>query len=76
MWVRAILAQASVTMAHDRHREAETMGARILQLDTLGMGDVGRVGGKNASLGEMIRGLAAAHVRVLPSGFPALTPRM
>lgn len=44
------------------------MDARILQLDTLGMGDVGKVGGKNASLGEMIRGLAAAHVRV-PDGF-------
>ena len=44
------------------------MGTRVLGLATLGMGDVGRVGGKNASLGEMIRGLAAAHVRV-PDGF-------
>ncbi len=44
------------------------MDARVLALDTLGMGDVARVGGKNASLGEMIRGLAAAHVRV-PDGF-------
>ncbi|MEQ1662642.1 MAG: phosphoenolpyruvate synthase [Thiobacillus sp.] len=40
----------------------------IVPLDTLGMADVPRVGGKNASLGEMIRHLAAAGVRV-PGGF-------
>jgi pyruvate,water dikinase len=34
----------------------------------LGMGDVSRVGGKNASLGEMIAGLAEAGVKV-PGGF-------
>ena len=42
------------------------MGTRVIALGTLGMGDVAMVGGKNASLGEMIRGLAAeigrAHV--------------
>ena len=55
-------------MGHERYAEAMVMDARVLALDTLGMGDVARVGGKNASLGEMIRGLAAAHVRV-PDGF-------
>ena len=40
----------------------------IVSLDTLRMTDVARVGGKNASLGEMIGGLSAAGVRV-PGGF-------
>ena len=42
--------------------------ARIVSLETLRMTDVARVGGKNASLGEMIGGLSAAGVRV-PAGF-------
>ena len=41
---------------------------RIVSLDTLRMTDVARVGGKNASLGEMIGRLSAAGVRV-PGGF-------
>ena len=41
---------------------------RTLSLDTLRMTDVSRVGGKNASLGEMIGELSAAGVRV-PGGF-------
>jgi pyruvate,water dikinase len=40
----------------------------IAGFETLRMGDVGRVGGKNASLGEMILQLAALGVRV-PGGF-------
>ncbi len=40
----------------------------VLWLDTLGMHDVARVGGKNASLGEMIGRLAKAGVQV-PGGF-------
>src|SRR5688572_14225421 len=36
--------------------------------DDLGRGDVARVGGKNAALGEMIRSLAAEGVSV-PPGF-------
>jgi pyruvate,water dikinase len=40
----------------------------ILSLDSIGMDDVARVGGKNASLGEMIRHLAASGVNV-PGGF-------
>ncbi|MCB1746784.1 MAG: phosphoenolpyruvate synthase, partial [Gammaproteobacteria bacterium] len=44
------------------------MNEYIVSLRDVGMGDVERVGGKNASLGEMIRHLDAAHVRV-PGGF-------
>ncbi|HSH57723.1 MAG TPA: PEP/pyruvate-binding domain-containing protein, partial [Halomonas sp.] len=40
----------------------------ILWFDELGMDDVERVGGKNASLGEMISNLAGAGVTV-PGGF-------
>jgi len=40
----------------------------VLKLAECGMHDVARVGGKNASLGEMLRGLAAAGVTV-PPGF-------
>jgi pyruvate,water dikinase len=40
----------------------------IVPLDALSMADVPRVGGKNASLGEMIRNLAGAGVKV-PGGF-------
>jgi pyruvate,water dikinase len=40
----------------------------VISLDRLGMGDVERVGGKNASLGEMISHLAKLGVRV-PGGF-------
>ena len=40
----------------------------IVSLDTVTMADVPRVGGKNASLGEMIRHLARAGVNV-PGGF-------
>ena len=41
---------------------------RVLGFEELGSGDVARVGGKNASLGEMIRTLAAEGIRV-PAGF-------
>jgi len=40
----------------------------LIWFDQLGMQDVPRVGGKNASLGEMIRALSAKGVRV-PGGF-------
>ena len=45
-----------------------TVDERVIWFESLGMDDVARVGGKNASLGEMIRGLTAAGVRV-PDGF-------
>src|SRR5262245_11213621 len=41
---------------------------RVAWLKDLRMADLERVGGKNASLGEMIGGLAAAGIRV-PGGF-------
>lgn len=44
------------------------MSDYILWLDNLGMGDLDRVGGKNASLGEMISHLSGAGVCV-PGGF-------
>ena len=40
----------------------------IVSLDQIGMGDIDQVGGKNASLGEMIQNLAGAGVAV-PGGF-------
>jgi pyruvate,water dikinase len=40
----------------------------VIPLDELRMGDVDKVGGKNASLGEMLSQLEAAHIRV-PAGF-------
>src|SRR5687768_3212021 len=40
----------------------------VIGFDSLRMADVGRVGGKNASLGEMISQLSQADVRV-PGGF-------
>lgn len=40
----------------------------VKRLDEVGIGDIGIVGGKNASLGEMIRALAGKGVHV-PSGF-------
>jgi len=44
------------------------MSEYIVSLNEVGMRDVDKVGGKNASLGEMIRHLDAAGVRV-PGGF-------
>ena len=40
----------------------------VLQFEQLRMSDVEQVGGKNASLGEMISQLAGAGIRV-PGGF-------
>ena len=45
-----------------------TTANNIISLAELRMSDVARVGGKNASLGELIGGLSAAGVRV-PDGF-------
>ena len=42
--------------------------ARVIPFEQLRMGDVDQVGGKNASLGEMISQLAGAGIRV-PGGF-------
>ena len=54
-------------------RENQTrMNDYIVSLHEVGMADVDRVGGKNASLGEMIRHLDSAGVRV-PRGFATTT---
>jgi pyruvate,water dikinase len=45
---------------------------RVVWLDSIGRDDVALVGGKNASLGEMIAGLAAQGIRV-PDGFATTT---
>jgi pyruvate,water dikinase len=45
-----------------------TDGIEVVWLEDVGRGDVGRVGGKNASLGEMIRSMTAEGIRV-PPGF-------
>ena len=42
--------------------------AHILWMDTIGMDDVAQVGGKNASLGELIHAVTPKGVRV-PKGF-------
>ncbi|MGD8886564.1 MAG: PEP/pyruvate-binding domain-containing protein, partial [Gammaproteobacteria bacterium] len=44
------------------------MSEYVLDFSTLGMGDVSKVGGKNASLGEMIKNLSQSGVNV-PGGF-------
>ena len=44
------------------------MQDNVLWYEVLGMGDVDRVGGKNASLGEMISNLSNLGVQV-PGGF-------
>ncbi|MFF1255096.1 phosphoenolpyruvate synthase [Pseudarthrobacter sp. NPDC058329] len=44
------------------------MSENILWFSEIGLKDLGRVGGKNASLGEMVQNLASAGVKV-PDGF-------
>src|SRR4051795_5273094 len=44
------------------------MSANVLWFSELGLDDLDQVGGKNSSLGEMVRNLSKAGVRV-PSGF-------
>jgi pyruvate,water dikinase len=50
------------------HRVGTTLSDYVIWFDQLGMNDVERVGGKNASLGEMISNLANVGVSV-PGGF-------
>lgn len=44
------------------------MNNHVIWFDQLGMADVDKVGGKNASLGEMISNLSSSGVNV-PNGF-------
>ncbi|NAZ36595.1 phosphoenolpyruvate synthase [Rubellimicrobium sp. CFH 75288] len=50
------------------HQPSPADSADILWFETLTIRDVPRVGGKNASLGEMVRALSGAGIRV-PPGF-------
>ena len=52
----------------NQQQKNDVLGAYVLPFEQLRMTDVESVGGKNASLGEMISQLAAAGVRV-PTGF-------
>src|SRR5207247_9120040 len=62
-------------MSHDRPRDpsgardgGNSAGQYVARLRDLTSGDVARVGGKNASLGELIRALRPAGINV-PPGF-------
>ncbi len=57
-----------VEQANAMSDKGSNMNEYVVGFESLGMGDVMRVGGKNASLGEMISNLAAAGVSV-PGGF-------
>jgi pyruvate, water dikinase len=50
-----------------------TMGRYVIPFDQLGRGDVELVGGKNSSLGEMLRSLSSLGVTV-PDGFATTAP--
>jgi hypothetical protein len=56
------------TFTMNAQLQAHTGQELVLKLDDVRMGDIDQVGGKNASLGEMISQLAGSGVRV-PGGF-------
>lgn len=56
------------TTDQEQHSQFSKEQALVLQLDDVGISDVSIVGGKNASLGEMIQQLSAKGVNV-PTGF-------
>ena len=69
--MRNICAGRKVPGANEKREKEMAMAdtkAWILKFTEIGIADIPRVGGKNASLGEMIRNLAGAGVRV-PGGF-------
>ncbi|UFP94790.1 phosphoenolpyruvate synthase [Gloeobacter morelensis] len=53
---------------HDSQRRLPRDRALVLRLGEVGLADIDKVGGKNASLGEMLRQLSAEGIRV-PEGF-------
>src|SRR4028118_1215336 len=57
-----------VTAAKEKSSQFSKERSLILWFDEVGIADIPLVGGKNASLGEMIQQLTAQGVRV-PSGF-------
>jgi pyruvate, water dikinase len=56
------------TVLHQNRNGDARAQALVLALDEVDMGDIAQVGGKNASLGEMIQHLASQGVKV-PTGF-------
>ena len=58
----------SIPPAPVRNTASHKPGALVLPLQAVGIGDIAAVGGKNASLGELIQQLAQDGVRV-PGGF-------
>jgi len=64
----AELAQLYELKLHEETNVQNNIHDYVLWYDQLGMSDVGQVGGKNASLGEMISHLAGVGVEV-PNGF-------
>jgi pyruvate, water dikinase len=61
-------ARREIIMGTDSSPRGEPQRSTIAWFDTIGIDDVARVGGKNASLGEMYQRLAGQGVRV-PNGF-------
>ena len=58
-----------MTQGHQATRKAPTgKQALVIRFEEVGRGDVGQVGGKNASLGEMVQTLEPKGIRV-PPGF-------
>ena len=55
-------------MSNQQQQNSSMANAYVLPFEQLRMTDVESVGGKNASLGEMISQLASTGVRV-PTGF-------
>ncbi|BAC89926.1 phosphoenolpyruvate synthase [Gloeobacter violaceus] len=53
---------------HDSQRRLHRDRALVLRLGEVGLADIDKVGGKNASLGELLRQLSAEGIRV-PEGF-------
>jgi hypothetical protein len=51
-----------------------TQSPQILWFENIGRTDVARVGGKNSSLGEMVRSLGAKGVKVPPASRLPLKP--
>ena len=59
-------------MLEGENTSSKRTNERVLWLDEVGMKDIARVGGKNASLGEMIGHLKKMGVKV-PEGFAITT---
>ena len=69
-WRSAVTARAAVGISElgPSSKGKYRVGKYVVSLDAVGMGDVESVGGKNASLGEMISNLSGTGVKV-PGGF-------